>query len=126
LYALSKCRQVVANVKKIFMKSPTRIELFKIEVPDTQLPPTPIITHWGMWLLDVIVYHAENFEIFYSVINELYRDDASSVAILQDIFKDSNELKELKTDLAYIHANFSFVLQSITKLENPQIFCQKQ
>jgi hypothetical protein len=48
---------------------------------------------------------------------EVDRDNASSVAILQDIFKDSSELKALKTDLAYIHANFSFLSQSITKLE---------
>jgi hypothetical protein len=48
------------------------------------------------------------------VVNEL---DASCIAILQDIFKDSNVLKVLETDLAYIHANFSFLSQSITKLE---------
>jgi hypothetical protein len=51
------------------------------------------------------------------VINELDRDDASSVAIPQDIFKGSNELKVLKNDLAYIHADFSFVLLSTAKLE---------
>jgi alpha-D-ribose 1-methylphosphonate 5-triphosphate diphosphatase PhnM len=33
------------------------------------------------------------------------------------MFKDSNELKVLKTDLAYIHANFSFQSQSTMKLE---------
>jgi hypothetical protein len=33
------------------------------------------------------------------------------------IFQDSNELKVLETDLAYIYANFSFLLQSIRKLE---------
>jgi hypothetical protein len=43
--------------------------------------------------------------------------DASSVTILKDIFKDPNELKVLKTELAYIHANFSFLSQSVTKLE---------
>jgi peptide subunit release factor RF-3 len=46
-----------------------------------------------------------------SVINELDRDDASSITILQDIFKDSNGLKVLKTDLACIHTNFSFLSQ---------------
>jgi hypothetical protein len=56
-----------------------------------------------------IVYYAENLEISCSVVNELDRDNASSITILQDIFKDSNELKVLKTDLAYIHANFSFI-----------------
>jgi prefoldin subunit 5 len=36
---------------------------------------------------------------------------------LQDIFQDSDELKVLKTGLAYIVANFSYLSQSITKLE---------
>jgi hypothetical protein len=67
--------------------------------------------------LDATVYYGENFEIFCSVVNEFDGDDASSVTILKDIFKDSDELKVLRTDLAYIHANFSFLSQSVTKLE---------
>jgi hypothetical protein len=63
------------------------------------------------------VYYAENFKIFCSVVNEFDGDDASSITILQDIFQDSNELKVLRTDLAYISANFSFLSQSITTLE---------
>jgi hypothetical protein len=49
------------------------------------------------------------FEIFYSVVNELHRDDVSSLTTFQKIFIDSNEFKVLKTDLIYIHANFSSV-----------------
>jgi hypothetical protein len=67
--------------------------------------------------LDAIVYYAENFEIFCSVANEFDGDDATSIATLQDIFQDSNELKVLKTDLAYIRENFKFLSQYITKLE---------
>jgi hypothetical protein len=62
-------------------------------------------------------HYVEHFVIFCSVINEFYNDDASSITILQDIFQYSNELKVLKTDLAYIRANFSFLSQSITKFE---------
>jgi hypothetical protein len=42
------------------------------------------------------------------VLNDLDRDDDASIAIL----------KVLKTDLAYIYANFSFLSHSIAKLEN--------
>jgi hypothetical protein len=63
------------------------------------------------------VHYAENFENFCSVVNEFDSDDASSITILQNIFQDSNEWKVLRTDLAYIHANFSFLLQPLTKLE---------
>jgi hypothetical protein len=83
------------------VKSPAGIELFKNNASDTPLPPTPVITQWGSC----------------SVVNEFNGDNASSITTLQDIFQDSNELKVLRTDLAYIRANFSFLSQSITKLE---------
>jgi hypothetical protein len=69
--------------------------------------------------LDATVHYAENFENFCSVVrvNEFDSDDASSITILQNIFQDSKALKVLRTDLAYIHANFSFLSQPITKLE---------
>jgi hypothetical protein len=64
-----------------------------------------------------------NVEIFSSRVNELDSDDddASSVSILQHMFKDSNKLKVLKSDLAYIHANFSFLSQYIRKLDKTTI-----
>jgi hypothetical protein len=51
------------------------------------------------------------------VVNELGRDGAFSVTMLQTAFNDLNELKMIKTDLAYIHANFTFLSQSVTKVE---------
>jgi hypothetical protein len=107
---------LVANGKKIFVKSPARIQLFKNKAPYTRLPPAPVITRWGTWL-DANVYYTENFEIFCSVINVFDGDDATSITILQDIFQDSNELMVLKPDLSYIRANFSFLSQFITKLK---------
>jgi hypothetical protein len=109
--------KLVANGKKIFVRSAARIEPFENKTLDTPLPPTPVITRWGTWL-DVIVHYAENVEIFCSVLNELDRDHETSIAILKDIFKKSNELKVLTTDLVYSHANFNFFSRSTTKLEN--------
>jgi hypothetical protein len=113
--------KLVANGKKIFVKSPARIQLFRNKAPDTSLPPTPVITHWepGRMLL---FFCAENFWNICSVQNKIDRDDVSSISILQDICKGSNEFKVLKTDLAYIHANFSFLSQFITKLEKTTNF----
>jgi hypothetical protein len=56
------------------------------------------------------------------VVSELDRDDASSITILQDIFKDSNELKVLETDLVYIHENFSFFVAVYNKTGKSHIF----
>jgi hypothetical protein len=36
---------------------------------------------------------------------------------VKDIFNDPNELKVLKIDLAYVHANLSFVIQSRIKFK---------
>jgi hypothetical protein len=66
------------------------------------------------------VYYAEDSEdskLICSVTNKLDRDDASSVAVLQEIFNDSDLLKLLKEVLADIHANFRFLSYSITKSE---------
>lgn len=50
------------------------------------------------------------------MVNELDRDNASSVTTLQEInCNDSNEFKVLKTDFAYTHANFSSLSQSVTE-----------
>jgi hypothetical protein len=63
------------------------------------------------------VYCTENSELFYPLVSEFDRDDAPSGGILQEVFKDSNEMMVLKMDLAYIRANSSFLSQSITNLE---------
>jgi hypothetical protein len=80
--------KLAANEKKIFVKLPARIQLFKNKATDTPLPPTPVITQWGTWL-DATVYYTENFDIFCSVVNEFDRDDTSSITILQDVLQDS-------------------------------------
>jgi hypothetical protein len=52
----SNVEKLVGNGKKIFVKSPGRIELFKNKAPDIPLPPTPVITRWGTWLDDTMYY----------------------------------------------------------------------
>jgi hypothetical protein len=63
------------------------------------------------------VYRIENSEIFYPQVNEYDRNDASCVGILREVFKNTDELKVLKIDLACIHATFSFLSYSVMKSE---------
>jgi hypothetical protein len=42
------------------------------------------------------MYYAKNFEYFCCGVNKCDRDDDFSIAILQETFNDSNELKILK------------------------------
>lgn len=39
-----KVDELIANMKKVFLKAPSRVELFKKEASDVPLPPLPIIT----------------------------------------------------------------------------------
>lgn len=105
--------KLISNGKKVFIKSPKRIEIFKNKNPNTPLPPTPVVTRWGTWLA-AVQYYAENMDGFAAVVKELDKDDASSIQILQDILSDS----VLKNDLAYISANMCFLCNSINKLES--------
>ena len=112
--------KLIANTKKVFVKSPSRVKIFKTRAPNTPLPPTPVITRWGTWV-DAVKYYATNFELVYFVVNELDREDASSIAILQDVFQTPSELTALKNDLVFISANFCFLSDIITKLEKSKL-----
>jgi hypothetical protein len=51
--------QLIANGKKIFIKSPLRVQKFKDKAPTLPLPPQPIVTRWGTWL-DAANYYCTN------------------------------------------------------------------
>jgi hypothetical protein len=45
-------------------------------------------------------------------------DDACSIAVLQEMVNDLNELNMLGTYLAHIHSNLSFLSHSVTTLDH--------
>lgn len=49
--------KLIANMKKVFVKSPGRVSEFKKECPDVPLPPCPVLTRWGTWLKSCNYYH---------------------------------------------------------------------
>ena len=58
----------VACTKKIFVKSPSIVKLFKLTAPNTPLPPALVLTRWGSWL-DAALYYAQHIEIVKEVVN---------------------------------------------------------
>jgi len=52
---------MIASIKKVFLKAPSRIQIFRETEPNLPLPPQPIITRWGTWL-EAVKYYATNFE----------------------------------------------------------------
>jgi len=95
--------ELISNCKKIFLKSPYRIQRFRNILPGVPLPPEPILTKWGSWL-SAVNYYRENYDGLKSVIFELNSEDAICIANAKRLFEKSN----LETNLIYIKANFDF------------------
>ncbi|KAE9542367.1 hypothetical protein AGLY_003494 [Aphis glycines] len=45
-----KVDQLISNIKKIFLKYPSRVQYFKEMAPNIPLPPQPVLTRWVTWL----------------------------------------------------------------------------
>jgi len=69
-FQFSEVDSSIANVKKIFLKAPSRIQTFKDMYPDLTLPHEPIITRWGTWL-SAVLYYSNNFEKIRNVVLNL-------------------------------------------------------
>lgn len=104
--------RLVANVKKIFLKAPSRVARFKAEAPDIALPPQPIITRWGTWL-NACMYYCENFKIIKQIVQSFDSEEAASIKIAQDMLSEPN----IEGSLAFIKSNFALLTATITSLE---------
>lgn len=108
--------ELVSNVKKSFLKVPSRIQTLKSIVPDIPLPPQPILTRWGTWI-DAVLYYCKHFEIIKNIIDMLDENDAESIKKCKQILKTNN----LEANLAFIKSNYGFISTSITRLETQGI-----
>ncbi|PSN51684.1 hypothetical protein C0J52_09598 [Blattella germanica] len=104
--------KLISNVKKIFTKTPLRVQKFKNEAPSLPLPPQPVLTRWCTWL-DAAVYHCNNYDTLKKIIHSFDPADATSIKTAQDLFTITN----MKNDLAYLKSNFGFLSSKITQLE---------
>ena len=104
--------KLIANVRKIFLKAPSRVDLFRDTDPNLPLPPQPVLTRWGTWV-DAALYYAEHFDMIKTIVGLLDPEDASTIKVSQHLLDD----KSLRNNLIYISANFSTLPDSIKKLE---------
>jgi len=74
-FQFSEVDSLISNVKKIFLKVPSRVQTFKDMYQDLILPPEPIITRWGTWL-SAVLYYSNNFEKIRNVVLNLDSDAA--------------------------------------------------
>ena len=70
----------IGSVKRVFVKAPARVLIFKKEHPEVPLPPEPCITRWGTWL-KTCVYYAEHFEVFQAFILLLDADESEAIKV---------------------------------------------
>jgi hypothetical protein len=107
--------KLISNIKKVFIKAPKRVEIFREKAPDLNLPPAPIITRWGTWI-DAASYYAHNFETIKKVIDSLDPEDPS-IQISQSVLSQTN----IKQQLAYISTNFKCLSEGINELEKSDL-----
>jgi len=102
----------ISYVKKIFLKSPYRTQMFKTLAPGIPLPPKPVITRWGTWL-NAVNYYCENFSYVKKVVLQLNHDDSTTIKEAKELMSKSS----LEVNLIYIKYNFGFIPSEIKKLE---------
>ncbi|XP_036342440.1 uncharacterized protein LOC118751735, partial [Rhagoletis pomonella] len=96
---------LISNLKKVFLKSPFRVAVFKEMEPNLPLPPQPVITRWGTWLI-AAVYYAENYDSIKRIIDQI-TDDAACVRFSKQLLSK----KSVQGNLIYIKCNFGFLLE---------------
>lgn len=105
--------ELIGSAKAVFLKAPSRVRVFKEMLPDVPLPPEPVVTRWGTWLKAVEYYNCY-FSDIKAVINGLPIDESVAVTKAQAVLS----VNSLPGDLAYLCANFTFLADSIKKLES--------
>ncbi|KAF2891719.1 hypothetical protein ILUMI_14454 [Ignelater luminosus] len=101
---------LVNNAKKIFLKAPARVEVYR-SIMNARLPPNPVITRWGTWLLAAIFY-SDNFVKFKVVMQNL-EEDAASVTKVKALLSETAIVKEL----AFIKSSIEFLPDIMEALE---------
>lgn len=104
-----KVDELISNMKKVFLKAPARIELFRREAPETPLPLSPIITRWGTWL-KAAMYYCKSFKTIEKVVNLLSADDSLAIEKVKNIMS----VTRLESDLLFIYPNYGFLFTAIT------------
>jgi len=107
----------ISNMKKIFVKCPSRRELFEEYSFGVPLPPKPIVTRWGTWL-NAVRYYASYFELIEDIVYMFDSDEAVCISVVHELLKNEH----LKSSILYISHNLSFLSDKITQLENPKLF----
>lgn len=104
---------LVGNLKKVFLKAPQRVDVYKEIMPSVPLPPEPVLTRWGTWI-EAANFCADHFDDLKIIFQKL--EDKTVVSIRKCI--NMLSLESVKSDLAFIQSHFFILVKSIKKLEH--------
>jgi len=104
--------KLIFSVKKVFLKCPARINIFKDEAPELSLPPEPVIRSWGTWL-NAAIYYCDSYKTIKKIIEKFDPDDALSIKTAQEVMGE----RRVEANLAFIKSNFSFLSSALISLE---------
>lgn len=107
---------LIANVKKIFLKSPNRVKMLKDMYPNLPLPPQPVITRWGTWL-KATSYYSKHFQQISNVLNNLNSNEALSIRKAKAAIRNEN----IQSDLNFIDENYTIIQVALTKLQESNL-----
>lgn len=103
---------LISAGKKIFVKAPSRVNIFKEMMPGVPLPPEPILTRWGTWI-SAALYYTEHGQKIQKVIETF--DEKDNGAIQKAKLALQNPLTW--TQLNFIKAHFHSLPKIIESLE---------
>lgn len=107
--------KLISLGKKIFLKAPKRVAVFRKNLPGVPLPPEPVITRWGTWLT-AASYYVKHFEGFKKVIQEL-EDDAASVRTAKELVNNESILPQL----LFVEAHFKDIPGTIELMQSQTV-----
>lgn len=107
--------KLISLCKKIFLKAPSRVSVYKELNPLLPLPPAPVITRWGTWIEASNFYfnHLNNIK---TVVSSL-PDDASSIIECKKLLLKTS----LQHQLNFIAEHFGTLPQAITYFETQNL-----
>lgn len=101
----------IANMKAAFLKSTSRVAMYKELLPNVPLPPHPVVTRWGTWL-KAVKFYAEYFDEIKSVV-ETMEPNAASIRNVQSLLHST----DLRNNLAYLEGNFTFLAAKLVVVQ---------
>lgn len=107
--------KLISVGKKIFLKAPSRVAVFRKHLPGVPLPPEPVITRWGTWL-SAASYYVKHFEGFKRVVKEL-EDDSASVKTAKALV----EIPTLFPQLLFVESNFKDIPGIIESFQSESV-----